>query len=1161
MSELMNNKTIKNKNIAFSKQFLNLEVEEGVVYRDTIILESPDKKTAMQGKVYSTNDMLLPEKNTFKGTRVEIEFYFKGKLSKRGSTFAGDFVFITNMGEYNIPFHIEVVERMIDTSMGKMNSLEQFTKLYQKNREEAMQIFFSSSFSQVFLHDDIRLQTIYKSFQRARKKAMIIEEFLLAANMKESAMISVEPAKLILDAGRNTDEILLKLETDGYLEGTIVTDKDQVFLSKTSFTSLDFEDGYLKIKVEEDPDLIMGTDQISIITARQTIEVPVEWWGTIPVATGVSRTKQQLKKLRADLMYNYLSFRTGGVGFDDFVQDTLHGLEDLEYLEKNPEWKLYRIHINSMLKKKEAVAALTEEMEREDLRGQGHILLYNYFLYLKALEQKTPTAISQAVISIRDLYEYSEYKPEAFWMLLYLDREYVYNKRLQYDTIKMLFESGYNSSLLCFEACDILNDNPNFMEELGSFEMRIFRWGLRYGYISMALAQKFARLALKVKYFKKSIFHMAIRLYQVEPDERFLLLICSLLIKGNMLDKKYHKYFKAGIEANLKLIGLNEFFIRSMDYDQYEIIPQRVLIYFTYSNSLDAKEKAYLYVNILKNRASYAEIFGTYVTKIYPFVEEQLLKGRIDEHFAYLYSTYLQELLQKPEYTKALCDVMFYHRLICHNPNMVGVYVNYPETGKEKYYPLSGQSAKIEIFNPRSKVYFVNQSEQRFCEGIDYQMVPLMDLSAISKEWIKANQSNQKLMLMQSISLEESVEEDSLEMAKMVYSDPAYQPWIKEKAIEAILLYYGNHNDMEGLTKWLERTDYSAITYEFREKLIAYYLKANMVENAFFGVELYGNQCIDKKQRRILAEFGVHYYDGFEDETTLALAYDCMINKQYSVRILRYLLEYFQGEIVDYLILWSRCQEVGLETEILEERLLRQCIYTGAHHDAVYDVFEHYYAENRDSELVLPYLQFVEELQQDISKLPVGMMRIIGKEISSGRMASSKGRIYYLYYFARHKKEQESEKEIIRQFISELLQKDIYLPVYHVYEYMTMLPLEYKERMFFTYKGECGCEVHLYYRLQDSDQNVVDCKLEEILPGRYVTSLYFYQNDRVDYYLECNGVKVEDKESYRFEGYKYESESSRFFTLNQLGSQDFAIDELKSYLKNVFYIQQNLSLL
>ena len=65
-----------------------------------------------------------------------------------------------------------------------------------------------------------------------------------------------------------------------------------------------------------------------------------------------------------------------------------------------------------------------------------------------------------------------------------------------------------DSSLLYFEACDILNENPNYMEELGKFEISIFRWGVRYGYISLSLSYQFARLALKAKYYNKSIYYI-----------------------------------------------------------------------------------------------------------------------------------------------------------------------------------------------------------------------------------------------------------------------------------------------------------------------------------------------------------------------------------------------------------------------------------------------------------------------------------------------------------------------------------------------------------------------------------------------------------------------------------------------------------------------------
>ncbi len=1160
MDRQKQNEMLKNNMpaISFSDEFLAIQVEEGVVYRGHLRLESSDRKVPIAGKVYSTNDKLVPEVEEFKSSKVDIPFYFKGKLATRGSLFQGDFVFVTNMGEYNIPYAVEVVNRSMETSMGRIETLEEFCELYKKERKEAMTLFFLPAFPKVFLKENPYLSQLYKGFQKGRKKAVIVEEFLAAAGYKPTAKLMAEQTKIILDAGREEAKIVLKMETEGYLEGTIGSEKGQLHFSKTAFTSEDFVHGALTVTVTQDPKKTVGSDSVLIRTPRQTIEIPVEWWGTLRDRDGETGQKQKINRYKADLMHTYLSFRTGSIGFDDFIQETLSMLEDLIYQTREPSWSLYKVHVLLMEEKKEAAKIILDEIGGEEEARKLSPLWQSYLKYLKALYYKSAEAIGSAVMSARELYENSSHRAPALWMLIYLDREYVYNKRLSYDTIKQLFEEGENSSFLYFEACDILNENPGFMEELGGFEMSIFSWGVRYGYVSMSLAQQFVRLALKVKFFKKSIFHIALRLYKVEPDERFLLLICSLLIKGNKISKKYHRFFRDGIEANLKLIGLNEFFIRSMDFDSYELIPQKVLIYFTYSNSLDSMEKAYLYVNILKNKDYYDEVYGTYHAKMLPFIQEQLMKGSINEHLACLYTHFMDEIMEDPDYGKMICDVLFYQKLVCHNPNIVGVYLYYPEIGQEKYYALSAGTAKVEIFNRRTKLYFVNSEEQRFCEDIDYTLIPFMDLSGISEEWINRNQNNKKVILMQSEKLDETIEEEALDMAKKIYSDNSYASWIRESAIEALLLYYGNHNDMEQLKKWLERTDYSAITTAFREKLIEYYLQTGLIENAFFGIELYGSQIVHFSKRLSIAEFGIRYYKDEKDETTLSLAYDGFLRKCCSKETLRYLIKHFEGELGDYLTLWERSRQCELDTSVLEERILSQCVFTKTYSEGVYKIFEQFYRKNPDSETALAYLAFAADGEQALNRLPVGVQIIIGEEIVKKRIQDLFSKVHFLYYFEKKPEYMERIRSAAVFIIEDLLKRDIYLPVYHSYEDAVSLPVEYKEMTFLTYRGESGKTVRLYYSLKGLKNRVFEKKLDEIFEGHYVCALHFFRNDHVTYRLEADGVRIADDPALRFETFDYGVESSRFFALNRLAAHP---EDIEVYLKTVYFTNYQLNLL
>ncbi len=1145
--------------IVFSEDYLDIQVEEGEVYRGHLILESADHVTEIQGKIYSTNDKLVPEMESFQGVKVDIPFYFKGKLAVSGDYFSGDFVFITNMGEYNIPYHIDVVEAMMETSLGKTNRLRYFAAIYEKDRAEAARLFFMSNFSKVFLKNDETLRHLYKSLQKGRKRAYIVEEFLVSAGYKRPTAISVPSDKVVLGSGEESDgEITLFLENNGYIEGTIQALKGQVTSSVENFTADDFKDGVLTITVEAKEGQIIGSDVIRIVTPRQIFEIPVEWWGEVPAKSEEAEERHRINKHRIDLMNDYLAFRTGNINLEDFTQDALHILEELILKTDELEWKLYSIHVLMIQNRRGQAGELLDALEQENV-GEADPLYYNYYLYLKALYSKSAEDINRAVLSIREQYVESAQKAEHLWMLLNLDREYVYNKRLQYDSIKELFNSGCSSSLLCFEACDILNDNPAFMDEVGNFEIRIFRWGMRYGYISMALAQQFTKSAQKVKFFKKSIFYTALKLYQVDKDDRFLTLICALLIKGNLIDQKYHSYFRAGVEKNLKLIGLNEFYIRSMDFNSYEIIPQRVLLHFTYSSSLDAKERAYLYVNVMKNKEHYEEVLGAYRGKIMPFVENQLIKGNVNEPVAYLYRSCLSQLLQKPEFFKPICDIIFQYNLECHNPNMIGVYVSCPETGQEKYYSLPNGKAKIEIYNDRTMLYFVNRYEQRFHTGIDYELKPFIDMHSIPQEWFNLNLNNDKVVLMQSVNVDD-IEEETLYLAKKIYGDNRYEGWLKERAIESLLLYYSNHNDIENLKKWLERTDYFAITDQFREKLMRYYIATDMIENAFFGIELYGSQMLSPELRLKIAEFGIDHYHGEKEENTLALCYDGIVTKHYSDKTLLYLMDHFEGELVDYLMLWDRSRKSHLDTEKLEERILRQCIYTGTYSDGVAQIFENYYIDNKDSTLVIDYLQFVAGEDYTKEDLPYSLEKIIGREILGGRITSQRAKIHFLYYYSIFEDLQESESKVISFIIEGLLKDKVYLPIYYKYRSLVELPVDYRERTFLTYLGKEAQEVYFSYTLEN-DKEIHRIKLDEVIPGRYICSLHFFQTDRVTYTVKADGEKIADEKAYQFESFAYEKENSRFFLLNEISQSGYEVARLEDYVKRTTIAKDYVTLL
>lgn len=1146
--------------LSISVTNLEITVEEGKVYKSSFVIES-ENKIPVKGIIRSTNDKIGLDSMEFEGVRVEIPYFFKGKLATAGSEFEGDFLLITNGGEYNIPYRFIVVPTMAETSIGPISDMEDFTKLYHENKQEAMKLFFFPNFSEVFLKKLPEKRAMYHSLMKSRSKNMILEEFLSAAGYKKPAGLLVEQTQIVLDAGKDQETIDIMLTADGYVEGSIVAEKGQVQLSIERFTVEDFKNGLLKLTVEKNHNYAMGNDVIHIRTVRQDFAVAVEWWGTLPLATKEKEMKNKIKKQRAELMHNYLFFRTGSIGFEDFAEESDHVLDDLMYLTDSIEWKLYRIQLLIMEQKMEEAGDQFKELEKLQNEQELEPLFYHYFLYLKAMLYRTPETISAAVFAIREFYEVSEHKAEALWMLIYLDREYVYNKRLQYDTIRQLFQEGKNSSLLYFEACEILNENPNYMEELGSFEVSIFRWGVRYGYISMALAYQFARLALRIKYYSTSIFYIAEKLYKVEPDERFLQVICSLLIKGNRHGKEYHEYFRKAVNANLKIVGLNEFFIRSMDFQQFEVIPHRVLIYFTYSNSLDSIEKAYLYSNVLQNKENYDEVYGAYYSKMIPFVEEQLLKGKMNEHLAHLYTYFQKEILEKPANTKAVCDILFYQKLICKNRNMIGIYVSRPETGEEIYYPLANGFCYAEIPNHRSVIYFVDSNEQRYILGVDFEKEPFLLPEQFPKEWVQKNIANKRILLSLSDKMDENLKEEDMPILQKIAFHEAYLPWIRERAVEKMLLYYEGHQNKKELARWLERIDYSNVSADFRKKLMDFYMEVGMLENAFFGIELYGCNIMGAVKRLKLASFGINYYEHNYDDTTLYLAYSAFVSKKYNKDTLTYLMLYFEGELEDLLLIWERSRKFELDTTILEKRILKQSMLTANDTDGMYPVLESFYEKDPQDDVVKSYLKYASKKEQEgLLTLPESVHVIIGKEIAAGRITERKTLVYFLYYFASREKWKEHIKDTAIAIIKKFFEEEFYLPVFYAYKKWMDFPIPYVEKTFLTYHSGNGRQVILYYQIEGEE---IEKKqyLQEVLPGMYICSMYFYQNDHVNYRLEDEGDLVNEENLLRFETFEYEGEDSRFFALNHLSNEEYDVKELEDYLTKTFFTDHLMKIL
>lgn len=113
---------------------------------------------------------------------------------------------------------------------------------------------------------------------------------------------------------------------------------------------------------------------------------------------------------------------------------------------------------------------------------------------------------------------------------------------------------------------------------------------------------------------------------------------------------------------------------------------------------------------------------------------------------------------------------------------------------------------------------------------------------------------------MESEKMNEGIKEDGIAVLQQLTFNDDFVRWIQTEAVEKLLTYYENHQEKRSLARWLGKIDYSNISVEFRKTLMDYYMEVGMMEEAFFGIELYGCDIMGSAKILRLASFGAQYY-------------------------------------------------------------------------------------------------------------------------------------------------------------------------------------------------------------------------------------------------------------------------------------------------------------
>ena len=86
----------------------------------------------------------------FSGTGVTIAYKTNIQGSVPGDVLTGELYIVSDMGEYVIPYVINVAYENIESSLGPIKNMFHFTNLAKSNWDEAVSVFYNSEFIRVY---------------------------------------------------------------------------------------------------------------------------------------------------------------------------------------------------------------------------------------------------------------------------------------------------------------------------------------------------------------------------------------------------------------------------------------------------------------------------------------------------------------------------------------------------------------------------------------------------------------------------------------------------------------------------------------------------------------------------------------------------------------------------------------------------------------------------------------------------------------------------------------------------------------------------------------------------------------------------------------------------------------------------------------------------
>lgn len=1138
--------------LAFSEETIDLSVIEGRSEAGSFVIESTNQ-IKICGIVYSTNPRMECLNPHFEGEKVRIRYQFNSKGLTEGDVCEGKFVIVCNQIEYSLSFCARITRLYAEASTGAVKSLDDFTRLAASNWDEAYHLFYNRNFLNTIPYDNVYERLTYEGFACARPSGQNMEEFLIGVNKKQPVSISVDKSEEIFMASKEPQSGCFTITKDnwGYTEIRLRTDCEFIKLSKPVLTLDDFiGKTYLYEYIIDASAMHAGRNfgriYIDGVYQSFTIDITAGVRDDDGSISDIAVTKD-IKECMVGIMELYTSFRLKRIVTGVWANETISILNHLHALVPDEHmYELMKAQAFIINRQRQEAKWILDDFKHSNPDKKAPI--WGYYLYLMTLLEREPSYIDNMTHEVELIFYENPDSVLLFWVLLFLRDQYFDDSAGKLKDIKYWVLRGCSSPYLYIEAYYLISQDPYLIKELSVFELRILSWAVKEKALTKELAGAIFEAVDLAGGFDNRVYELLTAAYEICPEAEYVGIICSYLIKGHKNDTCFHKWFELGIENKLRLTGLYESYLLTMDDRQISPVPKIIQMYFSFDNKLPYRKLAVLYNNIIAARETEPEVYHKYRKAMGRFSMDQAQLRHIDDNLAVLYEDMLELGFINEELSAAFSDIIYTHKLIVFDKRIVRAIIYQNEMKEPQIVPVTDQCAYFELFSNDYVILFEDSRGYRYVKSISYRLQRLMDAEKYLDRCISLSPDRPQYIVSHFKHVRDYSDftKDDLKLFKPVFYSESFSDSYKAFMGYRILKYCQLHDYEDYVRPFLQSINFDTLQKDARKYLIDMLVSNRLYEKAYDMAMEYGIDMLAAASQVVLCENALKVQHA-DDDFMVQLAISAFKTGKYSDLVLKYLCENYTGPTDELINLWHAADKFSISSMKLDERILEQGIYTQIEPEKISDIFMEYYKRAGNEKLILAYISLVAHgyLHSGGCKADF-IFDIIEKRFIGNRTLNDACQLALLKHFAEKTDITQAELEIEDTLLKYYIYNNMYFDFFARLDYRLLEKYFLYDKAFLQYESTPGTHVVLHYSRDEDGEEFNSEDMVEMYDGIYVKTFVIFFGELIRYYItEEHDNSIEVKESNRLtcNNIPGDNEHSRYNLINEMIISDTLSDE------------------